>query len=98
MQSVCKVRSRLEGFLGHFFLSTAGILTTSPQRRRTAQDSSASTAAQDSPGLLGVRGGTGQPRFSYTGQFGHSFNYSFSYRIFLEQLCFSIDSSISSLL
>ena len=68
MKSICKVGSRLEGFLGHFFLSTAGILTTSPQRprrprrHRTAQDSSASTAAQDSPGLLGVHGGAGQPR------------------------------------
>ena len=66
MQSVCKVRSRLEGFLGRFFLATAGILATGPQRHdgtglhggaglhgaswrhRTAQDSSASTAAQDS--------------------------------------------------
>ena len=28
MQSVCKVRSRLEGFLGPFFLATAGILAT----------------------------------------------------------------------
>ena len=57
MQSVCKVGSRLEGFLGHFFLSTAGILVAGPQRpwrprrRRTAQDSSASAAAQDSPDL-----------------------------------------------
>ena len=32
MQSVCKVRSRLEGFLGPFFLATAGILATGPQR------------------------------------------------------------------
>ena len=63
-----------------------------------AQDSSASTAAQDSPGLLGVHGGTGQPRFSYTSNFSYSFSYSFSYKIFLEQLCFSIDSSVSSLL
>ena len=34
MQSVCKVRSRLEGFLGPFFLATAGILATGPQRPR----------------------------------------------------------------
>ena len=32
MQSVCKVRPRLEGFLGPFFLATAGILATGPQR------------------------------------------------------------------
>ena len=32
MQSVCKVRSRLEGFLGPFFLATAGILATGLQR------------------------------------------------------------------
>ena len=51
-----------------------------------AQDSTASTAAQDSSD------------FSYTGQFSYSFSYSFSYRIFLEQLCFSIDLSVSSLL
>ena len=55
MKSICKVRSRLEGFLGPFFPVTAGILVTSPQRprrprrHRTAQDSSASAAAQDSP-------------------------------------------------
>ena len=58
MQSVCKVRPRLEGFLGRFFLATAGILATGlqrsrrPRRHRTAQDSSASTAAQDSPDLV----------------------------------------------
>ena len=32
MQSVCKVRPRLEEFLGPFFPVTAGILVTSPQR------------------------------------------------------------------
>ena len=58
MQSVCKVRPRLEGFLGRFFLATAGILATGsqrprrPRRHRTAQDSSASAAAQDSPDLV----------------------------------------------
>ena len=32
MQSVCKVRSRARGVSGPFFLVTAGILVTSPQR------------------------------------------------------------------
>ena len=34
MKSICKVRSRLEGFLGRFFLATAGILATGLQRPR----------------------------------------------------------------
>ena len=41
---------------------------------------------------------TAQPGFSYTTDFSYSFSYSFSYKIFFEQLCFSIDSSVSSLL
>ena len=89
MQSVCKVRSRLEGFLGPFFLATAGILATGlqrPRRHRTARDSSASTAAQ------------GSPDSGNKGSFGNSFGNRFGNRIFLEPLCFSIDSSISSLL
>ena len=148
MQSVCKVRSRLEGFLGRFFLvqlvfwlqalSGPGVhggtghheaswglmaaqditrLHEASWRRRTsrgftgphggaghheasrgfmaAQDI---TAAQDIIGFTRLHGGAGQPRFWSHGQFGHSFSYSFSNRIFLEQLCFSIDSSILHLL
>ena len=58
MQSVCKVRPRLEGFLGPFFLPTAGILATGlqrarrPRRHRTSRGFMASTAAQDSLDLV----------------------------------------------
>ena len=53
MQSVCKVRSRLEGFLGPFFLATAGILATGSQRPRRPR------RHRTSRGLTRLHGGTG---------------------------------------
>ena len=49
MQSVCKVSPRPEEFLGPFFLVQLVFWLH-------ALTGPASTAAQDSPGLLGVRG------------------------------------------
>ena len=46
MQTVCIGRSRLEGFWGSFFLVTAGILVTGPQRH------GGSGASQDITALL----------------------------------------------
>ena len=49
-------------------------------------------------GSIVMSGLTSDTHFSYTGNFSYSFSYNFSYKIFSEQLCFSINSSVSSLL
>ena len=56
MQSVCKVRPRLKGFLGPFFLATAGILATGLQRPRRPRRHRTSRGLTR---LHGVHGGTG---------------------------------------
>ena len=58
MQSVCKVRSRLEGFLGPFFLATAGILATGSQRPRRPR------RHRTSRGLTRLHGGAALHRAS----------------------------------
>ena len=104
MQISLHRRSRLEGFLGPFFLvqlvfwlqalsAMAAQRFSRPHeaswRRRTSRGL---MAAQD---ITGPHGGTDS---GYKGDFGYSFGYNFGYKIFLEQLCFSIDLSVSSLL
>ena len=65
MQSVCKVRSRLEGFLGPFFLATAGILATGlqrprrPRRHRASRGFMAAQASTAAQGFTRLHGGTG---------------------------------------
>ena len=71
--------------MGPFFLVTSGILVTGPQRLRRSRQ----------PGLLGVRA---QPDFGNRADSGNSFGNSFGNKTFLEQLCFSIDLAVSSLL
>ena len=54
--------------------------------------------AQGLTGFMAAQRFTAQLSFGYKGDFGYSFGYRFGYKIFLEQLCFSIDSYVSSLL
>ena len=129
MQSVCKVRSRLEGFLGCFFLvqlvfwlqalnamtapaaqDITGLHGASWRRRasrrhRTSRGFTrlhwASWRHRTSRGLMAAQditrlhGGTDS---GSKGDFGYSFGSRFGSKIFLEQLCFSINSSILPLL
>ena len=56
MKSICKVRSRLEGFLGPFFSGTAGILVAGTQRPRRPRRHRTSRGLTR---LHGVHSGTG---------------------------------------
>ena len=86
-------RSRPEGVSGAVFSAYSWYFSYRPSA------ATAATAAQDSPGLLGVRRASPlSPDSGNKGSFGNSFGNRFGNRIFLEPLCFSIDSSISSLL
>ena len=106
MQTVYIGRSRARRVLGPFFLVTAGILDTSPQRLSITGASQRFTGASQrftghhgaSQGLTGFMPAQRFTAFGYTGDFGYSFGYRFGYKIFLEQLCFSIDLAVSSLL
>ena len=75
--------------MGQFFLDTAWILDTGLS----------GSGVHSSSGLLGVPAQLRRrASFGYKSDFGYSFGYRFGYKIFPEQLCFSIDSSVSSLL
>ena len=72
MKSICKVRSRLEGFLGPFFSGTAGILVAGTQRPRRPRRHRTSRGLTRLHGGPGVHGGTGHHGASqgFTGRHG----------------------------
>ena len=102
MQTICQVRPRPEEFLGPFFPVTAGILVTSPQRHGGAGHHGASRGLTRlhwaSLAAQGITRLHGSPDSGSKGDFGYSFGSRFGSKIFLEQLCFSINSSILPLL
>ena len=133
MQSVCKVRSRLEGFLGRFFLvqlvfwlqalnamtapaaqditrlheASLGLMAAQDitrlhwaswrrrASRRLSRPHEASRRLMAAQDITRLHGGTDS---GSKGDFGYSFGSRFGSKIFFEQLCFSINSSILPLL
>ena len=88
---------------GQLWLSSARPLLPEGQRERKRRPADAERPGcagclAQSDGSIVMSGLMSDTHFSYTGNFSYSFSYRFSYKIFSEQLCFSINSSVSSLL